>query len=187
MGAMNTLVRKKLPFYLFAAVITVATVFGLWYVYSIGGPAVIPRRSTTNEFGKMLGGVVFVTLAAMYGRTALKWVILKSGWLDTPDMEELKTLSGQLLSILNVTHPYVGLVAVSSTFLHCAFTNSLRDNVFLYAVLFFVFLSGLTGMLMKISGMPPTFFKGNYFLHSRFILGIVLVFLTFLGHVLVKF
>ncbi|MEI7750147.1 MAG: hypothetical protein WCJ25_04030 [Candidatus Moraniibacteriota bacterium] len=187
MGVMNPMARKNLPLYLFAATVIVATVFGVWYAYSIGGPSGIPRRSTANGFGRLLGGVAFVSLVAMYGRTVLKWVILRSGWLDTPDMAELKTLSGRSLSLLNVTHPYLGIVAVSSVFLHCAFTNSLRDNVFLYLVLALVFLNGFTGLLLKIPGMPPAFFKGNYFLHSRFWIGVVLVFLTFVGHLLVRF
>lgn len=184
---MNPINRKNLPLYLFAALLTVATVWGVVYAYSLGGPAGIPRWSVENGFGKFLGVVAFFSLAAMYGRTVLKWIIQKSGFLDAPELAELKSLAASLLSTLNVTHPYLGVVAVSSTFLHCAFTNSLRDNVFLYAVLFAVFLTGLTGMLIKIPGMPPAIVRGNYILHSKFLIGVVVALLTLVGHLLVKF
>ncbi|HWQ60622.1 MAG TPA: hypothetical protein VN420_05775 [Candidatus Fimivivens sp.] len=183
---MNPIARKNLPLYCLAAILTVLTVYGVSYAYSVGGPAGIPRRSTENAFGKFLGVVAFFSLAAMYGRTVLKWIV-QSGIFSSTNPSELKSLAKTLLSLLNVTHPYLGLVAVSSTFLHCAFTNSLRDNLFLYLVLILVFLEGLTGMLMKIPGIPPTFFRANLFVHSRFFLGIVLVLLTFVGHLLVKF
>ncbi|NTW31004.1 MAG: hypothetical protein HGA33_07010, partial [Candidatus Moranbacteria bacterium] len=126
---MNPINRKNLPLYLFAAILTVATVWGVVYAYSHGGPAGISRRSAENVSGKFLGVVAFFSLAAMYGRTVLKWIILKSGFLDLPGLADLKSLAGRSLSLLNVTHPYLGVVAVSSTILHCVFTNSLRDNI----------------------------------------------------------
>jgi hypothetical protein len=187
MERMNPLHKKNLPLYLLALVVTIATVWGVAYAYSLGGPAGISRRSVENGFGKFLGVVAFITLAMMYGRTVFKWIIQKSGFLDAPEIADLKSLAARLLSILNVTHPYLGVVAVSSTILHCVFTNSRRDNAFLYAVLFLVFLTGLTGMLIKIPGLPPAIVRGNYILHSKFWIGVGVALLTLVGHILVKF
>ena len=188
---MNPITRKKLPVFLFAIVVTVATVFGLWYVYSIGGPAAIPRRSITNEFGKFLGGIAMLSLATLYGRTVFKLLLMKGNlWTRLEplgvDLVEMKSLSGKLLLLLNRTHPYFGIIAVSSVFLHCAFTNSLRDNVFLYAILVLILAEGITGMVMELQNVPSGVKKGNYLLHSQFFVGIFLLFLTFLGHLLLK-
>ncbi|MEI6650813.1 MAG: hypothetical protein WCL23_05285 [Candidatus Moraniibacteriota bacterium] len=189
---MNSLNKKNLPVYIFAIVLTIVTIFGAWYVYLIGGPAAIPRRSALNGFGRMLGNVSVLALAALYGRTVFKLILAKGDlWSRLEplgvDVAQVRSFSGRILFWLNKTHPYLGVLAVASVFLHCAFTNSLRDNVFLYAILVLVLSEGVTGMIMEFQNVPAGVKRKNYLLHSQFIVGMVILFLTFLGHLLLKF
>lgn len=192
MKCMNSLNKKNLPVYIFAIVLTIVTIFGAWYVYLIGGPAAIPRRSALNGFGRMLGNVSVLALAALYGRTVFKLILAKGDlWSRLEplgvDVAQVRSFSGRILFWLNKTHPYLGVLAVASVFLHCAFTNSLRDNVFLYAILVLVLSEGVTGMIMEFQNVPAGVKRKNYLLHSQFIVGMVILFLTFLGHLLLKF
>lgn len=133
-----------------------------------------------------------LSLVALYSRTVFKLLLMKGDlWSRLEplgvDIVEAKSLSGTVLSWLNKTHPYLGVIALSFVFLHCVFTNSLQDNVFLYAILALIFAEGVTGMIMELHNIPVGVKKGNYLLHSQFLVGILLLFLTLVGHLLLKF
>ncbi len=191
-GHMNPTNKKNLPILLFSFALVIVTIAGVWYVSSIGGPSAILRRSPLNQFGKFLGGISVLSLVALYGRTVFKLLLMKGDlWSRLEplgvDIAEAKSLSGTFLSRLNTTHPYLGVIALSSVFLHCVFTNSLQDNIFLYAILALVFTEGVTGMIMELRTIPVGVKKENYLLHSQFFVGVLLLFLTLAGHLLLKF
>lgn len=181
--------NKKLPIIIFALLNLIITIAGIAYVYSVGGPSEIPRKSFLNQFGKSLGVFGFFALALVYSRTVLKLIISKGNLQKrlepfNVDYFQIKTFLGRILFWLNKTHGYLGVLAISFIFLHCFFTNSLMDNVLLIAILFLMLFEGITGIILEIQIFSSNIKRRSYLLHSQFFVGILILFLAIFGHAL---
>ena len=173
---------------MFVLLVSLFTLAGFFYVYQIGGPSNIAKNSLLNEFGKFMGVVGFFSLVVVYGRSVLKimiardyfWKKLSASGIDSL---KVKNLFGKLLVFLTRTHAYFGTLAISTIFLHCYFTYSLRDNVLLISILFLMLFEGITGIILQFWNSPKIKIK-SYLMHSQLFVGFLILFLALFGHAL---
>lgn len=167
------------------AVLIFCVVYALWR-----GPVHYREKETLfNEIGKGLGNLGFGALALLYLRGPLKFVVSKEKfWQRLEPLEityqDVKTVAGKILFLLNKTHAWLGVFAIAAIFLHCYLTNLFLDNLLLRLVLVVMAWQGIFGLFLKLSFAPAALKRKSYLFHSQLISGVILLLLAAFGHLL---
>lgn len=145
-----------------------------------------------KELGEFAGGTLGWAFAIIYGRTMLKIILRKGPLLQRvlPESSrgEITSYGKKLLSFLNTTHPYLGIISVVLLFSHAYLVgldqaNALLKTIFILALWQFCF------GLFLLSRYQIVFLnkakRYGYMAHSQLYTGIAIGILALFGHLLV--
>lgn len=159
--------------------------YALWH-----GPSRYREQETFwNELGKGLGTLGFGALALLYLRGPLKFIVSKEAFWQRLEpweikYQDVKTVAGKLLFVLNKTHAPLGILAILAIFLHCYLTDLFLDNLLLRLALVVLVWQGIFGLFLKWKYTPAALRRKSYLFHSQLVSGLILLLLAGFGHLL---
>jgi hypothetical protein len=169
----------------------VAVLFALGYTLYLtakGGSGYVENESAYSEAGGGLASITVICLGLIYGRSILKLLVNHGSFWDRlgqiTDSVPARTLSQKGLKVLNRTHPYIGIIAIASVYLHCIFTGKTFDNLLLLILLVVMGSQGISGLILKFKYTPRSMKKMSFLLHIQFYVGIAIIVLAGFGHML---
>lgn len=160
------------------------------YVYFVV-PVPDERETFLTEIGEFFGKTGLGLLIFIYLRTILKLILgegnflqrLLPGYVTTIGSERLR----QLLTWMNKTHIYFGILAIAIILLHISMMGFTRYSGILFfpALLFLVIWQGAFGLFLTWRYSPTELRKVSYFVHAQFFTGIAIGIFAFFGHLLI--
>lgn len=175
---------------IYTAIIFWASLAYFMYAYSVY-PVIEEKETFMAEIGEGFGNAALVILIFIYFRTFLK-LMLGEGKLAKrllPDYLPPMNSSflNQLLVVLNRTHVFVGITAISVILLHIALIGFSRymHILFFPAVLILVVWQGLFGLFLTWRYSPAELKQFSYLVHAQFFTGIAIGIFALFGHILI--
>ncbi len=148
----------------------------------------IEHETILSEIGEVFGTLSIWVLVIIYGRTVVKLLLGQGGLAQrlVPDeyaMSELPPFKA-LLNFLNVTHVFVGIVAIAIILLHIAMVGLHVDILFFPAILALILWQGMFGFFLTWRFSPKELKKASYVVHAQFLTGIMIGIFSVFGHLL---
>jgi len=174
----------------YTVIVSLVSVIYFIYAYSVHE---IPEERETflTEIGEFFGKIGLGLLSFIYFRTVLK-LVLGQGKLAQrllPDYVSPVNSSAlnKLLTWMNRTHIYFGIVTVAVILLHISLMGFSRYSHILFfpALLGLVIWQGLFGLFLTWRYSPSEFMQFSHVVHAQFITGIAIGVFAFFGHVLI--
>ena len=164
----------------------------IYFIYAYSAHSIPEERETfLTEMGESFGNIGLGLLVLIYFRTALK-LALGQGKLAQrllPDYTSPIDSShlNRLLTWMNRTHIYVGIIAVAIILLHISMMGFSRYNHILFfpALLVLVVWQGLFGLFLTWRYSPNELKKFSHVVHAQFVTGIAIGVFAFFGHLLI--
>jgi len=173
---------------IYTGIITLISIIYYGYAYTTYPP--IPENETfLSEIGEGFGEVGMWALIFIYARTLLK-IMLGKGAIAKRILPEYSppitpSLLNDLLSFLNRTHIYVGIITVAIILLHITLMGIPMDILFFPIVLGLIIWQGLFGMFLTWKYSFKELKKFSYLVHAQFVTGIAIGIFSFFGHLLI--
>ena len=173
---------------IYTSIVFILSAFYFAYVYTVYPP--VPEHETfLSEIGEELGNIGLFGLLLIYGRTVLKLLLGKGRIAQRllPDYSpQLKIpIFTRLLSLLNRSHIYVGIVTIAIILLHIGLMGIPMRILFFPAVLLLILWQGVFGLFLTWRYSPRELKRFSYLVHAQFATGIMIGIFAWFGHLLI--
>mgnify|MGYP000205175592 CR=1 FL=1 len=173
---------------IFTAVTSVLSIS--YYLYALFlYPPVEESETLLSEIGEFFGEVGLWVLLFIYARTFLK-LLMGKGAISKRILPEYSppfepSLFNNLISFLDRTHIYFGIIAVAVIMLHIVLMGIPMQILFFPAVLVLVIWQALFGVFITWTYSSKEIKRFSYLVHAQLFSGVMIGVFSYLGHLLI--